>query len=235
MVIATVEPLCNERCAPLAGRSKLNRVCFAKHGEPEDMTTSPSTPQHRSSGPIIALAIRPRRSQRLLCAVASVAASLCLSSLALAAGEGSAASKSTSTRGNRMHKTIESAKVAVPPVPALTSGLSTPDEVYITGQLAFDPAHKGIRPGLDAAGQTEVILDRIEALLGSEGLTLADLVKVTIFVTDREDIFPMNDVYARRVKAPVPARSTIGVAFLALPGAKVEIEAVARRRVAAAK
>jgi 2-iminobutanoate/2-iminopropanoate deaminase len=71
---------------------------------------------------------------------------------------------------------------------------------------------------------------RIDALLRAEGLTIADLVRVAIFVTDPADIPPMNRVYTRWVREPFPARSTIGVAFLALPGARVEIEGLARRR-----
>jgi 2-iminobutanoate/2-iminopropanoate deaminase len=127
-------------------------------------------------------------------------------------------------------RTLHARQVAVPPVPALTSGLVDGEFVHITGQLAFDSEVGGIAPGLDAAGQTEVIMRRIDALLRAEGLTTADLVKVTIFVTDPADVFPMNSVYARWVQEPLPARSTVGVAFLALPGAKVEIEGTARRR-----
>ncbi|MFN3945265.1 MAG: RidA family protein [Allosphingosinicella sp.] len=128
-----------------------------------------------------------------------------------------------------MPRTLHAQDVAVPPVPALTSGLVDGSYLHVTGQLAFDPTVGGIPPGLDAAGQTEVIMGRIDALLRAEGLTTADLVKVTIFVTDPADILAMNEVYTRWVKEPYPARSTIGVAFLALPGARVEIEGMARR------
>lgn len=129
-----------------------------------------------------------------------------------------------------MMRTLNADTVAVPPVPALTSGLVDGTLIYITGQLAFDPKAGGIPVGLDAAGQTEIIMGRIDTLLRAEGLTVADLIKVTIFVTDPADIMPMNSVYTRWVREPYPARSTIGVAFLALPGARVEIEGVARRR-----
>lgn len=128
-----------------------------------------------------------------------------------------------------MRHSLHAETVAVPPVPALTSGLVDENYVHITGQLAFDEAAGGISAGLDAAGQAEVIMRRIDALLRAEGLTAADLTKVTIFVTDPADILPVNAVYSRWVKEPYPARSTIGVAFLALPGAKVEIEGMARR------
>jgi 2-iminobutanoate/2-iminopropanoate deaminase len=128
-----------------------------------------------------------------------------------------------------MTHTLHASDVAVPPVDALTSGVGTDDEVLITGQLAFDAAVGGIPDGATAVDQAEVVMARIEALLAAEGLGFDSLVHVRIYVTDLDDVLPVNAVYARFVRPPYPARVTIGVAFLALPGAKVEIEAVARR------
>ena len=128
-----------------------------------------------------------------------------------------------------MARTLSAPGVAVPPVPALTSGRADGEFVHLSGQLAFDRGSGGIRADLDAAGQAEAVMHRIDALLRAEGLTTADLVKVMIFVTDRANILPVNDVYSRWVREPYPARSTVGVAFLALPGARVEIEGVAFR------
>jgi 2-iminobutanoate/2-iminopropanoate deaminase len=128
-----------------------------------------------------------------------------------------------------MRDTLHNAKIAVPQVAALTSGLVDDDLIYIAGQLAFDDGTGGILYESDAAAQTEVIMRRIQELLASEGADMQTLIKVTIFLVDPNDVFPINEVYARWVDEPYPARSTIGVAFLALPGAKVEIEGVARR------
>jgi 2-iminobutanoate/2-iminopropanoate deaminase len=100
----------------------------------------------------------------------------------------------------------------------------------VTGQLAFVSTAGGVPDGLDAAGQAETVMERIVTLLATEGLTCADLVSVAIYLTDPADIHPVNDVYSRYVREPFPARVTLGVAFLAVPGAKVEIEALARRR-----
>lgn len=126
-------------------------------------------------------------------------------------------------------RTLHEKSVSVPPVSALSSGLIDGDTVYVTGQMAFDVGSGGIAPGANAARQTEIIMARIETLLRSQDMNLMDLVKVTIFVTDPATIMEVNGVYTKWVKEPYPARSTIGVAFLALPDAKVEIEAVARR------
>lgn len=129
-----------------------------------------------------------------------------------------------------MNYPLHSIDVAVPPVPALSSGLVDSHYVHVTGQLAFEAWAGGVPAGLDAAAQAEIVMRRIGALLESEGLSFEDVVRVTIFVTDPADILPVNSVYARWVRKPLPARSTVGVAFLALQGAKVEIEALALRR-----
>jgi 2-iminobutanoate/2-iminopropanoate deaminase len=70
-------------------------------------------------------------------------------------------------------------------------------------------------------------MDNITGLLASEGLSCGDIVKVTIFMTDLEDVMAMNEVYSSYVSEPYPARSTIGVSFLAIPNGRVEIEAIA--------
>ena len=72
-------------------------------------------------------------------------------------------------------------------------------------------------------------LRNLAAVLDAAGLTLADVVKTTIFLADMGDFAAVNAVYARYMPDPPPARSTVGVA--ALPkGGLVEIEAIARRR-----
>jgi 2-iminobutanoate/2-iminopropanoate deaminase len=131
---------------------------------------------------------------------------------------------------NPERRALVSSQVAPPPVPALTSGLVDKDHVYISGQLAFKPEAKGIPADLDVVAQTEVVMQRIVGLLKAEGLTTADLLKVTIFYTDPNDLLAINGVYTKYVSEPFPARSSIGVAFLPLKGSKVEIEGVARRR-----
>lgn len=122
-----------------------------------------------------------------------------------------------------MRRALECADVAVPPVAALTSDLVDDSYNHITGQLALTSADEGIARGSDAAAQTEMIMRRILTLLATEGLDATDLVRITIFVTDPADVMPVNAVYTRHVAPPYPARSTIGAAFLALPGAKVEM------------
>ncbi|BBZ02626.1 enamine deaminase RidA [Mycolicibacterium chitae] len=97
------------------------------------------------------------------------------------------------------------------------------DLVFVSGCLPVDEDENLIKgpDALDAA------LGMVERRLGSVGLGLPDVVKLTYFVTDIADRPAANDQYVRTWEEPRPARTMIGVA--ALPrGASVEIDAIAR-------
>jgi 2-iminobutanoate/2-iminopropanoate deaminase len=98
--------------------------------------------------------------------------------------------------------------------------------VFCSGQLGIDPASGELVEGTEA--QTDRALRNLSAVLDAAGLTLADVVKTTIFLADIDDFAAVNAVYAGHMPDPPPARSTFAV--LALPkGARVEIELIARR------
>jgi len=98
--------------------------------------------------------------------------------------------------------------------------------VYCSGQIGLDPATGELADGVEA--QAERALRNLIAVLDAAGVTIADVVKTTIFLTDMGDFAAVNAVYATFVPDPPPARSTVAVA--ALPkGALVELEAIARR------
>ena len=78
----------------------------------------------------------------------------------------------------------------------------------------------------DVAAQTEQIFRNLEALMSAANKSLADVVKVNVYLTDIRDFAAMNEVYAKHFVPPYPARTTLGVAALPL-GAVVEIEAIA--------
>jgi 2-iminobutanoate/2-iminopropanoate deaminase len=112
------------------------------------------------------------------------------------------------------------------PIGPYSQAIATDGSVFCSGQVGFDPATGELVEGLEA--QAERALRNLEAVLDAAGVTFADVVKATIFLTDMGDFAAVNAVYARFVADPPPARSTIAVA--ALPkGALVEIEAIARR------
>jgi 2-iminobutanoate/2-iminopropanoate deaminase len=100
------------------------------------------------------------------------------------------------------------------------------DILYLSGQLGMDPATNKLVEG-GVAAETELLLKGVSAVLSAAGLTMGDVVKANVFLTDMNDFAAMNKVYETFFEAPYPARSTIGIA--ALPGgAHVEIEFVAK-------
>ncbi len=97
--------------------------------------------------------------------------------------------------------------------------------LYCAGQIPLDPASGELVAG-DITVQTERVLDNVQAVLAAAGMTFANVVKTTVYLTDLGDFAKMNECYARRFNVTPPARSTVPVA--ALPrGAKVEIEVLA--------
>lgn len=97
--------------------------------------------------------------------------------------------------------------------------------IFTAGQVGADPKTGTlVEGGIEA--QTEQVLKNIEAVLKAAGSSLEDVVKTTVFLTDLDDFAKMNEVYARRFKAPFPARSTVQVVKVPRDG-KIEIEAVA--------
>jgi 2-iminobutanoate/2-iminopropanoate deaminase len=99
--------------------------------------------------------------------------------------------------------------------------------VFLSGQLALDPATGALVPG-GIEAQTEQAFKNIEAILAETGLTTANIIKTTVFLADINDFAAMNEVYATHFTSDFPARSAVQVA--ALPkGGLVEIECIASR------
>jgi len=97
--------------------------------------------------------------------------------------------------------------------------------LFLSGQLGTDPATNKLVEG-GVGPETEQIFKGIAAVLKEAGLTLDNVVKSNVFLTDIADFAAMNKVYESHFSAPYPARTTIGIT--ALPGgAHVEIEVVA--------
>jgi 2-iminobutanoate/2-iminopropanoate deaminase len=114
------------------------------------------------------------------------------------------------------------AKPAGPFSPAIRAGY----RLYLSGQVAQDPATGQLIAG-DVAAQTERIFRNIEAVLHAAKLSLDDVIKVNVYLTDMKDYAAMNEVYARQFSAPPPARTTVAIVALPL-GGQVEIEVLAR-------
>ena len=120
---------------------------------------------------------------------------------------------------------VVSAEIA-PPVGPFSPAVRCDDLVFLSGQVAQSPT-TGKLIGEDIAAQTEQIFLNLRAVLRAAGLTLADAVRVGVYLTDMRDLASMNAVYGRQFDAPYPARTTVAVADLPL-GAAIEIDLVAR-------
>lgn len=123
-------------------------------------------------------------------------------------------------------KTIIKPAQAAPAQGPYNHGVRCGDLLFCAGQIPLDPADPDAQLPLDIKAQTERVLDNIKLILADQNLTLNNVVKTTVFMTDLGEFAAMNEVYADYFKDNFPARSTIQVS--ALPkGARVEIEAVA--------
>lgn len=99
--------------------------------------------------------------------------------------------------------------------------------VYVSGQLPIDPATGEFAQG-GIQAEARQSLTNIKNILVEAGLTMQNVVKVTVLLADISNFAAVNEVYAEFFQAPYPARSAFAVA--ALPkGANVEIEAIAVR------
>jgi 2-iminobutanoate/2-iminopropanoate deaminase len=124
-----------------------------------------------------------------------------------------------------MTKTIIKPAKAAPAVGPYSHGVRAGDLLFCAGQIPVLPESGQLIAG-DIRAQTERVLENIKILLQDQGLTLDNVVKTTVFMTDLADFSAMNDVYARFFTRNPPARSTVQVA--ALPrGAQIEIEIIA--------
>jgi len=99
------------------------------------------------------------------------------------------------------------------------------DLLFCSGQIPIDPATGNLVSG-NIKAQAERVLENVKTILEHQGLTFANVVKSTVFLTNLADFADMNEVYAKYFTADFPARSTIQVAGLP-KGANVEIEVIA--------
>lgn len=109
----------------------------------------------------------------------------------------------------------------------LSAAILSEPMLFLSGQVSIDPYTAQI-VGNDVATQTRQIILNMQGLLESAGMTLSNLVKVTIFLTDLSRFDEMNKVYAEMLTFPYPARATVG-ATLNNSDLLLEMEAIAMR------
>ena len=100
--------------------------------------------------------------------------------------------------------------------------------LYCSGQTAMSADGKPQHDG-DVAAQLALCLDNLEAVLGEAGMSLANLVRLNVYTTDVDLLFPQYGVLASRLGAAgvAPTTTMLGVTRLAIPGQLVELEGTA--------
>lgn len=101
------------------------------------------------------------------------------------------------------------------------------DMLFTSGQVPIDPATgKMVEGGIKE--QARQAMENVKGILESQGMTMDQAIKLTIFLENMENFAAVNEVYTKYFSGDFPSRSAIGVAKLPL-GAMVEIECIAAR------
>ena len=123
-----------------------------------------------------------------------------------------------------MNKKIISTDKAPAAIGAYSQAVKVENVVYISGQIPLDPNTKTIVSD-DFVEQSHQVFSNLAAVALASGGSLNDAVKLTVYLSDLADFPQLNEVMAKYLQEPSPARATVQVAGLPL-GAKVEIDAV---------
>ena len=124
-----------------------------------------------------------------------------------------------------MAKQVVSTGAAPGAIGPYSQGIRVGNLLFVSGQIALDPATGQLVPG-DIRAQTRQVLKNLGAVLEAVGSGLAQVAKTTVYLRDLSEFAAMNEVYAEFFSAQPPARSTVQVARLPRDAA-VEIDLIA--------
>ncbi len=145
------------------------------------------------------------------------------SALVTAGTAGSAAaSGSRQTKGKKSKKKISTDQAPKPAGP-YSQAIAAGNTIYVAGQGPFDPK-TGKMPGT-FEDQAVQVFENIKAIVESAGASLADVVKVNVYLVDLANFARMNEIYKRYFSEDYPARATIGAQLLG--GMTIEVECIA--------
>lgn len=105
-----------------------------------------------------------------------------------------------------------------------SQAIKTNNTVYLSGQIPLDPASMELVEG-DISRQSQRVFQNLKAVAEEAGGSLAQMVKITIYLTDLNSFNEVNTVMAEHFQEPYPARACVGVASLP-KGAAIEIDGV---------
>lgn len=123
-----------------------------------------------------------------------------------------------------MNRQIVSTPNAPAAIGPYSQAVKTGLVVFLSGQIGLDPVTKELVGG-DFGAQVRQAFRNLDAVARASGGSLADAVKLTLFLTDLSKFAQANEIMAELVPAPFPARSTVGVASLPR-GAQFEVDAI---------
>lgn len=123
----------------------------------------------------------------------------------------------------KVQKTIVSTAKAPAAIGTYSQAVRVGDTVYMSGQIGLDPQSMVLVEGID--GQIVRVFENLKAVAEAAGGSLADVVKLNVFLTDLAHFAKVNEAMARYFSEPYPARAAIGVKELP-KGALVEADAV---------
>lgn len=118
------------------------------------------------------------------------------------------------------------APAAPPPVGPYSPGVRAGQFVFVSGQVPRDP-RSGQLVGSDVRAQARQVLANVRGVLEAAGCSLADVVSVTVYLTDVDDWSAFNEEYKQVFQPPYPTRTVVGAQ---LRGVLVEMSAVALAR-----
>ena len=111
------------------------------------------------------------------------------------------------------------------PIGPYSQAVKVGDTMYLSGQVPLDPVTGELIDG-DIDAMARRIFDNLAAVMAAAGGSLADIVKLTIYLVDLNDFAKVKAVMAEYFQEPYPSRATVAIAGLP-KGAPVEVEAIA--------
>lgn len=122
-----------------------------------------------------------------------------------------------------MTKTVISTTGAPGAIGTYSQAMRAGNTIYLSGQIGLDPARMEMVEGIEA--QIHRVFANLHAVAEASGASLADAVKVTIYLTDLAHFSKVNEIMAAYFPKPYPARAAVGVSSLPR-GALIEADAI---------
>ncbi|MGB0885976.1 MAG: RidA family protein [Chitinophagales bacterium] len=112
-----------------------------------------------------------------------------------------------------MNKTIIKTENAPAPIGPYNQAVKTNDTLYVSGQIAIDPK-SGALVIDNIQEETEMVMENLKAVVEAAGLTMENIVKTCIFISDMDNFALINEVYGSYFEKDFPARECVEVSVL---------------------